>query len=543
MPAELRVANTDDPKTAIVLWPVGSEIPVGFFEEQNAYFFELWNSSDRAEAELLIDGSRLSRDFPRGLPIVRWRWDIGFHAGEIELELEISGTIHRLTVVTDPDRRKLTRQHFDLMVAQILEDTFALLALSSFRIGIAAGDTQPPPIARLEYLRSRLDEIERTVREIERRPVRILRAHPEQVPIHRARALSARELVRSLGRGRSVEAPGAPSELGGHLPFKVEKSRRTQGLDIAEHRQIKSALRAWADWLLSVADQLLSVDDDEERKVMQARWALKCRQMSSRLTKLLRSPLFDEVQPSAAPVRPTPIFRRVPAYARFLRLHAELRRGLARIFGDFLDVPLARTYDLYEIWAFLRLARAASAIYPKTPFEPEKLFVKIVDGVRLQPRAVCLSYADVTLCFQRTYREFWIESDRRGSFSRDMRPDIAIEDASTGPPVHVVVLDAKYRVESELNSAISSIHSYRDSLMHGEDPTAGPLSRITSAGFVLTPYLPTSTSDEWTKDPLPARLFRPEYQERFDFGAITFRPGISEAATVELLQTMIAACK
>ena len=72
---------------------------------------------------------------------------------------------------------------------------------------------------------------------------------------------------------------------------------------------------------------------------------------------------------------------------------------------------------------------------------------------------------------------------------------------------------------------------------------AGPLSRITAAGFVLTPYLPATETGDWTADALPARLFRPQYQTRFEFGAITLRPGIDESATVRLLQTMIAACK
>ena len=30
------------------------------------------------------------------------------------------------------------------------------------------------------------------------------------------------------------------------------------------------------------------------------------------------------------------------------------------------------------------------------------------------------------LCFQKQYREFWIEPDGRGSFSRNMTPDVAM---------------------------------------------------------------------------------------------------------------------
>ena len=47
------------------------------------------------------------------------------------------------------------------MVREILEDTFALFALSGFRKSIASGaGGRAPPIARLEFLRSRIEMLE-----------------------------------------------------------------------------------------------------------------------------------------------------------------------------------------------------------------------------------------------------------------------------------------------------------------------------------------------------------------------------------------------
>jgi hypothetical protein len=38
------------------------------------------------------------------------------------------------------------------------------------------------------------------------------------------------------------------------------------------------------------------------------------------------------------------------------------------------------------------------------------------------------------LCFQKKYREFWIEPDRRGSFSRIMEPDVvAMRESGEAP--------------------------------------------------------------------------------------------------------------
>jgi hypothetical protein len=48
--------------------------------------------------------------------------------------------------------------------------------------------------------------------------------------------------------------------------------------------------------------------------------------------------------------------------------------GIANVFGDFLQMPLARTFDLYELWVFLRLLRAAAARHGANGDELEELF-------------------------------------------------------------------------------------------------------------------------------------------------------------------------
>jgi hypothetical protein len=43
------------------------------------------------------------------------------------------------------------------------------------------------------------------------------------------------------------------------------------------------------------------------------------------------------------------VFRNDPAYRRFFRLWQEMNLGLAAIFGNFLNMPLARTFELYKL--------------------------------------------------------------------------------------------------------------------------------------------------------------------------------------------------
>ena len=70
------------------------------------------------------------------------------------------------------------------------------------------------------------------------------------------------------------------------------------------------------------------------------------------------------------------VFRNDPAYRRFFRLWQDMNLGIAAMFGDFLGMPLARTFELYELWCFLRLVRAATEEYGHEGVDVGNLFVR-----------------------------------------------------------------------------------------------------------------------------------------------------------------------
>ena len=128
------------------VWPVAETVPAGAVQETRSYLFELYDAADGADATLLIDDTELEGLRPRNGAVARWRWSPGFNAGTVEAELRIAGrAAQRFEIITDPDLRKLTRDDFDAMVREILDDTFALFALSSFRKGVARGTGNRPP--------------------------------------------------------------------------------------------------------------------------------------------------------------------------------------------------------------------------------------------------------------------------------------------------------------------------------------------------------------------------------------------------------------
>ncbi len=215
--------------------------------------------------------------------------------------------------------------------------------------------------------------------------------------------------------------------------------------------------------------------------------------------------------------------------------------GIAAVFGGFLNLPLARTFELYELWCFLRLVRAAVDEFGPTGVQVQDLFVRDAKGgLTVVAGAVTVPVGSGwALCFQKQYREYWLAADRRGSYSRTMAPDVVLvgDSDDNGAPSKLIVLDAKYRIDDGLHSALNSIHTYRDALVHESD--AGDVAGIVSAAYLITPHLPT-LEPSFGDTPMPARLFHPQYRTKFRFGAVTLNPGMDEAELRQALRTVVA---
>lgn len=530
------------------VWPVPDVVPPGAIREGASYLFELRDSDDALGADLLIDDVPVEALRSRDARVARWRWQPGFHAGMVEAVLRISGVgARRFEITTDPDLRKLTRDDFDAMVREVLEDTFALFSLSAFRKGIARQrGNRPPPLARLEFLRSRAESIVDTVAAIARAPRHFLRAEEITVPAHRAVRATGPEIIKSFRTGvvhaETVRPSRLPPALGGRLPAQITLRQRRNSVDIPEHRQIKACLKSWAAWLAGVADLLKKIGarDDPEIVTTAGSWAVRARHISRRLNDAARAGFMADVGDGQPLLRMSSLFRNDPLYQRFYRLWQEMNLGLAAVFGDFLNIPLARTYELYELWCFMRLLRATVEEYGSTGIDLSSLFTgDAAGGVTISAGAVVVPISGGrALCFQRRYREYWIEPEGQGSFSRDMVPDIVFANTVAGTPDRsVIVLDAKYRINAGLNEALNSIHTYRDALV--QESETGRTEGIVTSAYLLTPHVPVLGAD--FKDSLiPGRLFHPQYREKFHFGAVTLRPGMSAADLRACLRTIVA---
>lgn len=542
--------RSEDTGDAWQIWPSPDGIPPGTIQETRSYIFELQDTERATDTDLLIDDVPLEALRSRGAGTARWRWQTGFHAGEISAELRQPGQRPiRFELVTDPDRNKLTRADFDTMLVDIMRDSFALFSLTNFHKGIAQGaKAKPPAIARLEYLRSRIDALERVVREIERRPRRRLGSEERVAPYHQVRRATGDEVIRSFARGRAVRVPPKitrlPSALRGFLPTEFRIRQRFSSFDLPEHRQMAAVLAAWAAWLSASAEQLdkLALKDDPETKSVASLWANRCRRLARRLHTLRRAEPFADLPPAAPQLHLSSLFRNDPNYRQFYKLYQDFNLGLASIFGDFLDLPLARTFELYELWCFLRLVHAGVKEFGSSAVDFRTLFTRdATGGLTIAASAVTVKVSSSwEIMFQKRYEEFWKADDGRGSFSRAMTPDIvfAKRTGAGGSKSQLIVLDAKYRIDTALNDAISSIHTYRDALV--EDAGSGDFRGIVQAAYLLTPHIPKSGTASYQTTAMPSRLFHPDYRSTFHFGAATLVPGMPLSDICACLRAVIA---
>lgn len=533
------------------MWPDAETPEPGAVEETGTYLFELESCADAGAADLLIDDSRLEALRSSTSDGARWRWQPGFHAGTVKAELRVPGAPpRRFEIITDPDRRKLTRDDFDTMVREILEDTFSLFSLSSFRTSVARGSgSRPPAIARLEFLRSRIAELTEVVELITRQPRRRLMAEELAVPYHRASRATGPEILRSFRTGKIGRETATPSRLPpslqGRLPEQIRVRQRRSTLDLPEHRQMAACLRSWSGWLSAAAgllDRKAPGTDTGLRETAIA-WSARCRRLSTRVSVLARAAPFAEAGEAPAQLALSSLFRNDPVYRRFYRLWQDMNLGIAAVFGDFLNLPLARTYELYELWCFLRLVRAGVETFGPESVETGNLFTTdAAGGMTLAVGSVMVSVGGGwLLCFQKKYEEFWEETDGRGSYSRIMVPDVVAVAPVTpdGTPGRLIVLDAKYRIDGSLNDALNSIHAYRDALVQESD--AGKITGFVSAAYLMAPWHGDIASERAYRDvKMPGRLFHPAYRGTFRFGAVALRPGMTVTEISEALQTIIA---
>ena len=512
------------------IWPIEGRIEDNFFYENEEYIFELETEFNNQNFVLLIDDVELLELRASKTGNTRWLWTSDFIAGAIDFEVYSGLTrLFSKKIILSPSKHKLTYSDFELMLTQILSESSALFALGQTKVSVSSGSNYASPITKLEFLRSNFTHLLKTINLIIENPASSLKSGLEFVkPEDYRGSLDPSRIATAFG------IYGALEHKGNFLPKRLPIDRKSDQFDTYEHRCIKHSLTVWITWLRQIGKSIKS-STNLNQKVAE-KWAKRAFQLSFRLEEIQLNNFFLNIgEMQEVGVSPTHIFTSLPQYRSFFELQRKLNLGIGKSLGDFLDMPISKTYQLYEIWCFFRIISALKL----GGFSIEKVNVK-KNGSKLIAASNIfeVQFQGFTLGFQKRYDEYWQSEDGVGTFSRTMIPDISIGFKKSKKDISVaIVLDAKYRVDASLNDAISTAHVYRDAIVSEND---GNLERQVVGSYLLTPALPKNFGDEWDLEAIPRRFFHPSFVEKFRFGALSLHPKMNLEQVAQTLRNIVS---
>ena len=512
----LRVRRDDGLHALDAFRPTG-----GFAERQEAIFI----GPTDGECRLLVDDEPLGQVEGSAN---EWSWTPGFYAGEVQAELldadDRSLGVWLLDV--SPDRRKAGREVFARMVDEILDfDPHLVVGEEPARRRLGAlGDTDAPLIL-FERLRRRQRDLGRALAAIRREPVSVLRSRRLFVPLRDIRRADLRTLRSALRQPAALAAirPGtasSPYGPGSDPILDVPAVERT--LDSPANRCILAMLRALLLRCRELSKRLEGLaqkpSDDTRTAVANRvdRWNQILGEMGRAFATAERRRPFSEVRRPEITAAGLNAVAAHPLYARFWRVGWEaLRRGVYRI--DPEDrLPLSPTWEIYERWCFVALARKLREWLPDYEWktvgrtESDRRFAGTrEDGHR------------ITLHLQRTFSNTrGSERNENWSISRELRPDLVLTSQSADGLMRFVVLDAKYRASESgiLSGMTESAHPYADALRWG------PLRAERTLLLV-----PNAAEAEW--------LTTADYVDRHRVGVVALRPDLDLPDWFRVLMT------
>lgn len=469
-----------------------------------------------ARLALCVNGLVLEPFLRPGDEHWRWRWNPGPAVGLHTLDLlitEANGEVREQAIELRVMPRKIDQERYELLLDDLQQIArslvYTLAGASSEGGALVRGEAAQR--SRLEeyyaLFDGQLDPFERAVRRIAARPRERLSDTASDVLLGQASALDSETLPRAA-RGSFDPAPaGVAPELqaalnpgGGLLPERISERRSRATTDIYEHRLLKRLLEQLlrrARFIAGLAErEAVRLAQSETLAVRQARVQAilaGCSEAQRRLRELQKQPFLEEVRNLSAFHGPTPLLQRDAAYREVYRMWQALRQAPYTVFDSPLfALPIADLPRLYECWCVLQAVHALLSfggvvreqrLVSTERGEQEQALEMTISLVEDAP-LIELGWGDATLKvrYQARYRPLAKNprSTRLGSLDRHTRvPDIAIELWPPNDTPRVLVLDAKYRLDSEggvPQDALADAYAYLGAIgQGGQRATLGSL--------------------------------------------------------------------
>jgi len=332
----------------------------------------------------------------------------------------------------------------------------------------------------LLLLRTILQDLERAVRQIERRPYRSLTVEEELLRSDRIRRADGK-VRRSLRGAANLE----------HLPPTMWALPRRPSLRNPENAWIAAQLQLTARGLNVLLRKLRDFGEGAQRtseiETLEA--------LAVRIARLRRSEPIAAASDAAVTNFASFQLMRLPGYREAYTALLTLRLGLA-LEGEALRLSTKELHVLYEYWCFLAVIRILSEQLDTAP-RLENLFEVTSRGLSVTLRQGRQSRARYDL------RGRSIEVTYNPRFAAGLltsqRPDITIAIEEQGWPPILMILDAKYRIDTSPDyvqrystpgppdDAINVLHRYRDAVL---EPSASVPLRLQTGRRAWCRFVP-----------------------------------------------------
>ena len=420
-----------------------------------------------------------------------WKWTPGFYAGEVDVEMRNADNkpVGRWRLDVSPDPDKASREIFQQMLDDIFKYNRALaLGQEPAQRQFGTLDEFADLIIEFYRLRSRVEQIDRSLVAVNREPVQTLRPR---------RHLTLPHLVRRADRQSARAALRQPALLAiaGVLPKETVSFTQPPVVDTpaVEYHYDNPANRCLLYMLRQLQQRCSELtkklqknvdkeNSSETETALTPRWPVWKKvlsQLNQRLERASRQlPFRDVTRPEVTAAGLNAVAAH-PLYAQVWRVGWEaLRRGIAG--SEQADwLPLSPTWGIYERWCFVKMSHWVKQrqLFPKMAWTDPS---NTADGKHQSLEGESGEGDRVRLQFQVTFRNTRGEKNEFWSVSRERRPDIVL-DWTIGDNTGFLIFDAKYTAKDVLNK-METAHIYNDSLRMGHRRPAASILLIPAAG-------------------------------------------------------------
>lgn len=484
----------------------------GGFSERGETVFIAFAPKDRG-LRLFVDDERLEAGETAD-GAVCWKWAPGFFAGEVRARLaDANGkTLETYRLDVGPDPAKLGTEVFRRMVEDIREfDAALLLGEEPAKIQMGAIGPTDNPLVLFERLRSRREALDAAIAAVRRDPATVLRPRRRFVPLREVRRADLRTLRVALRNPTALETlraarkPGADSTIGrtdaglsAEPIFDTPAVERT--VDSPANRaallMLRALIRRTAELPKRLEEHAADQQEPHTRTALAARLPERkalLKEMKHAFRVAEQRPPFSQVTRAEVTAAGLNAVSAHPIYSRFWQTAwAALRPGVYGL--DRTDLlPLAPTWEIYERWCFVALAKRLREWLPEWDWtlrghegsDRRSAVGRSADGVAL------------TLRLQSTFRNTrGVPGENGWAVSKERRPDLLLTRNRGGPVTDFVLLDSKYTAKNLLNEIGDTAHAYQDGLRWGRK------GRRPAATLIVAPTTEGLKSDDapWLAD-------------------------------------------